>query len=406
MRIAMVSEHASPLAVLGGVDAGGQNVYVAALARACARAGHRVVVYTRRADPAVPRRVKFAPGVEVIHVDAGPPHPIPKDDIYPHVPDLAAGLSGEWQRDPPDIVHAHFWMSGLASLLAANPSDLPVAMTFHALGKTKRDWQGVRDTSPRIRFAEEEYLARSCDQLIATAKHEMFELRAMGASRRRISRVPCGVDLARFHPGVAADTSVPRHRRARLLVVSRLVERKGIDTVVDALADLPGAELVIAGGPPLGQLAADREAQRLCRRAEAVGVRERVRMLGRVSQDKLPALYRSADVVVCTPWYEPFGMVALEAMACGVPVVASSVGGLCDTVVDGKTGVLVRPSHASQVATAIGGLLDSPERRRTMGEHAAACAHARYGWDTIARDMTRVYRATVQRVGRGRRVAG
>jgi glycosyltransferase involved in cell wall biosynthesis len=177
----------------------------------------------------------------------------------------------------------------------------------------------------------------------------------------------------------------------RLLVVSRLVERKGIGNVITAMAELPGAELVVAGGPPAAELAGDPEARRLTALAERLGVARRVRLLGRVGQGDLPALYRSADLVVNVPWYEPFGIVPLEAMACGVPVVASAVGGLVDTVVDGVNGVHVPPRRPGLVAAAVAGLLADPERRAALGATGARRARRRYGWDRIARSTLEVY---------------
>ena len=245
MKIAMVSEHASPLAVLGGADAGGQNVHVAALSAALARRGAKVVVYTRRDDPTLPARVDAAPGVTVEHVDAGPARPIPKDDLLPHMEEFGARLRRSFRDDPPDVVHAHFWMSGMAALTAARPLGIPVAQTFHALGVVKRRHQGAKDTSPPSRLREEATLAREVDRIVATCSDEVFELVRMGADLRRVAVVPCGVDLGMFR---ADGPCAPRRRgMARLLVVSRLVERKGIGDVVAAMARLPGAELVVFG---------------------------------------------------------------------------------------------------------------------------------------------------------------
>jgi D-inositol-3-phosphate glycosyltransferase len=174
-------------------------------------------------------------------------------------------------------------------------------------------------------------------------------------------------------------------------VVSRLVERKGIGNVITAMAQLPEAELVVAGGPPAAELARDPEARRLAVLAQRLGVAGRVRLLGRVGRAELPALYRSADLVVNVPWYEPFGIVPLEAMACGVPVVASAVGGLVDTVVDGVTGAHVPPRRPGLVAEAVAGLLADPERRAALGAAGARRARRRYGWDRIARSTLEVY---------------
>ena len=389
MKVAMVSEHASPLAVLGGADAGGQNVHVAALSEALARRGAEVVVHTRRDDPALPARVEAAPGVTVEHVDAGPAAPIPKDELLPHMDGFAVRLWRSFRADPPDVVHAHFWMSGRAALAAARPLGIPVVQTFHALGVVKRRHQGARDTSPPTRLAEEAVLARGVDRIIATCSDEVFELVRIGADLRRIAVVPCGVDLELFRAdGPAAPRSRARHR---MLVVSRLVERKGIGDAVAALAEVPGAELVVAGGPPAAGLPSDPEARRLTALAERAGVADRAHLLGRVGRGELPALYRSAHLVVNVPWYEPFGIVPLEAMACGVPVVASAVGGLVDSVVDGVTGVHVPPRRPRLLAAAVRDLLADPERRATLGASGARRARRRYGWDRIARSTMEVY---------------
>jgi D-inositol-3-phosphate glycosyltransferase len=403
VRVAMVSEHASPLAVLGGADAGGQNVHVAALSAALARRGAEVVVHTRRDDPDLPPRVDAGPGVTVEHVDAGPAEPIPKDDLLPYMDEFADRLRRSLTVDPPDVVHAHFWMSGRAALAAARPLGIPVVQTFHALGVVKRRHQGARDTSPATRLREEAILAGNVDRIVATCSDEVFELVRMGADLRRVAVVPCGVDLELFRadgpraprpseidpPG--HPSGVPRTPPARLLVVSRLVERKGIGDVVTALARLPGVELVVAGGLPAGELGRDPEARRLAAVAERVGVADRVRLLGRVGRADLPALYRSADLMVNVPWYEPFGIVPLEAMACGVPVVVSAVGGLVDSVVDGVTGVHVPPRRPALLADAVAGLLADPERRAALGAAGARRARRRYGWDRIAGSTLEVY---------------
>jgi glycosyltransferase involved in cell wall biosynthesis len=397
LRVAMVSEHASPLAALGGADAGGQNVHVAALSAAMARRGAEVVVHTRRDDPDLPTRVALAPGVTVEHVDAGPPEPIPKDELLPHMDELAAGLRRSWRVDPPDVVHAHFWMSGLAALRAGRPLGLPVVQTFHALGVVKRRHQGAKDTSPPSRLRDERYLARQADHIVATCSDEVFELVRMGADLHRITVVPCGVDLGLFRPDGPAEPRDPG--RSRLLVVSRLVERKGIGTVIAALAELPGADapqagaadLVIAGGPPADRLAGDPEARRLTALAERLGLAGRVRLRGQVEPGDLPALYRSADLVVSVPWYEPFGIVPLEAMACGVPLVTSAVGGLVDSVVDGVVGVHVPPRRPDLLARALAGLLADPARRAAFGAAGVRRARRRYGWDRIARATLDLY---------------
>ncbi|SDG86561.1 glycosyltransferase [Pseudonocardia oroxyli] len=384
MRIAMVSEHASPLAEPGGPDAGGQNVHVRELSLALARAGHDVVVHTRRDDPDLPAEVPLGPGVRVHHLDAGPPRPVPKDDLLPVVPALERELRAAWLARPPDVAHAHFWMSGLAALGAARVAGLPVVQTFHALGHVKRREQARDDTSPDARIPAERRLARAVDGLTASCEDELFELLRLGADRRRVSVVPCGVDTAEFSPGPAPGTR-------RILCLGRLVRRKGIDELVAALAEVPAAELLVAGGgrddPGAGRL-------RAC--AREAGVADRVRFLGPVARAEVPALIRSADVVVCAPWYEPFGIVPLEAMACGRPVVATAVGGMKDTVVDGGTGLLVRPRDPGAIAAALQAVFADPRAAAELGAAGRRRVLARYTWPRVAAATAGVYRALVE----------
>jgi len=389
MRVAMVSEHASPLAVLGGVDAGGQNVHVAALAAALARLGDEVVVHTRRDDPRTARRVPLAPGVEVDHVDAGPPTEVPKDELLPYMGAFAAQLRAQWRTDPPDVVHAHFWMSAVAALQAARGLGIPVVHTFHALGTVKRRHQGRRDTSPRARIATERAIARAVDRVVATCTDEVFELLRLGADRRRITVVPCGVDRRRFTadgPAEPRPDGVPR-----LLAACRLVERKGIADAVEALVDVPDAELHVAGGPAPEALEADPEARRLRALADRLGVADRLVLRGRVGREQMPALMRSADAVVCVPWYEPFGIVPLEAMACGVPVVATAVGGQIDSVVHGVTGLHVPARAPAALADALTTLLEDPDRRRELGRAGRRRAQRLYDFDRIGAVTHEVY---------------
>jgi glycosyltransferase involved in cell wall biosynthesis len=395
MRIAMVSEHASPLAVLGGVDAGGQNVHVAALATTLGARGDEVVVHTRRDDPELARRVPLAPGVEVDHVDAGPPCEVPKDELLPYMDELADRLREQWSERPPHVVHSHFWMSGLAALWAARDLGIPVVHTFHALGVVKQRHQGAKDTSPPKRIELERQIAQLVDRVIATCSDEVFELVRQDADRRRVTVVPCGVDVGRFTPGGPVE---PRHPdRHRLVVASRLVERKGIGNVITALASLPGVELHVAGGPDAAALDVDPEARRLRSLAASLGVEDRVVLRGRVGRAAMPALLRSADAVVCVPWYEPFGIVPLEAMACGVPVVASAVGGQIDSVVDGVTGVHVPPRDPGSLAQALAELLDQPERRAELGAAGARRARERFSHEQVAGATREVYGEAVMR---------
>jgi glycosyltransferase involved in cell wall biosynthesis len=391
LRIDLVSEHASPLAAIGGVDAGGQNVHVAALAAGLAARGHEVTVHTRRDDPDLPDEVPTADGYVVSHLTAGPARALPKDDLLGHMPALAAGLRARWSVAPPDVVHAHFWMSGLAAVEAAGSllTPVPVLQTFHALGSVKRRHQGDADTSPAQRVELERGLCRAVGHVVATCSDEVFELRRLGLSRDRVSVVPCGVDTTVFTP---RGPVAPRSDRLRLLVLGRLVERKGQEDAVRALAAVPDAELVVVGGPPAGVLDADPEVRRLRAVAAELGVADRLVFTGSVGRADVPAWIRSADVVLAVPWYEPFGITPLEAMACGRPVVATAVGGLQDSVADGVTGDLVPPRDPARLGEVLAALLADDPRRAAYGAAGVRRARARYRWARVAADTEAVYR--------------
>jgi glycosyltransferase involved in cell wall biosynthesis len=395
MKIALVSEHADPLAALGGVDAGGQNVHVAALASGLARSGHDVTVYTRRDAPTGPSRVAVDDGYVVERVLAGPPTEVPKDDLLPHMHEFAAQLRERWLAEPVDLVHAHFWMSGLASLAAVHALDVPVTQTFHAIGSVKRREQGPADTSPASRIDHERRLCRQVDHVIATCSDEIEELEALGLPRGRATVIPCGVDVDRFHPDAVPAVS-ERGQRHRLLVIGRLVERKGVATAIEAMVGVPDTELVVAGGPRADSLDADPEVQRLRRLARRAGVSDRVRFVGRVACQDVPGLICSSDVVVTVPWYEPFGIVPLEAMACGRPVVGSAVGGLLDTVVPGRTGELVAPKQPNELARVLRDLLADPDRCRAYGAAGRRRAVELYDWRAVVARTEAVYSAVVE----------
>jgi D-inositol-3-phosphate glycosyltransferase len=386
LKIALVSEHASPLAAVGTVDAGAQNVHVAALAGALADLGHRVVVHTRRDRADLPEHVQLRHGVTVHHIDAGPAAPVPKDELLPFMADFGGQLADYWRHHRPDVVHAHFWMSGLASLQGARELGLPVMQTYHALGTVKRRHLRTADTSPPQRIAIETALGRQAARIIATCRDELGELAAMGVDTGRARIVPSGVDPNRFTPGPALA-----HRHPRLLIVGRLVPRKGIDVALHALTLLPRAELVVVGGPPAARLAGDPEAARLTALAAELGVADRFRMLGGVVRDRMPKVVRAADVVLCPARYEPFGIVPLDAMASGVPVVASAVGGHLDTVVDRRTGRLVPAGDPDALAFATLELLESPVMRAAFGAAGRRRVLAHYGWDRVGGRTSRVY---------------
>lgn len=393
MRIAMVSEQASPLAPPGMVGWGGQNVHVAALAAALARRGHDLTVYTRRDDASQPERMISEDGYQVVHVAAGPPKRLPKDEVMPHMTEFASFLRAEWSREAPDVAHAHFWTSGIATQLVSRALGTPTIQTFHVLGAAQHRSRGGPEASPGEsadgRFRTERAIARAASRVIAASSEEAFELARMGVPGTRISRVPCGVDLDLFKPPVLRER--PAGQRKRIVSVGRLAPEKGFDVAIAAVARIPSADLVIAGGPEEAGPTHGREAQRLRSLARELGIEQRVHLLGHVPRDRMPELLHTADAVLCTPRYESFGMVPLEAMACGVPVVAHAVGGIVDTVIDGVTGVLVPPQRHRQLVDALRLVLSRPALAEGWGTAGRDRAVARYSWDQVATETEHAY---------------
>ncbi len=405
----MVSEHASPLAALGEADAGGQNVHVAELALGLARLGHEVQVYTRRDDAALPERVAVAPGVCVVHVPVGPPRTVPKDDLLPHMDAFADWMAEDWQRTgDPDVVHAHFWMSGLAALRAGRSRGVPVAQTFHALGSVKRRHQRESDTSPPERLELERWIAREADAVIATCRDEVEELADMGVRTAHVHVVPCGVDTAHFSPsGPAWDHGLPGGRRARLLAVGRLVERKGFDLAVRALPDLPDAELVVVGGPPVERLDADPEARRLRALAEELGVGDRLVLPG--SGHTRPCRPSTAPPTSCSRCRGTSRSASRPSRPRRAAVPSSAARSeVCSTPWrTASPAASSPPRDVEALVSAVRGLLADPDGAARMGRRARARAVELFDWSVVAARTEGVLEMTAARPvpDRGRGVA-
>ncbi|OOG80910.1 glycosyl transferase family 1 [Hydrogenophaga sp. A37] len=400
MRVLMISEHASPLALAGSTDAGGQNIYVDNIARQLAADGHHVDVLTRRDDPGLPAVVPFARGARVWHVDAGPPNQVPKEKLMDCMPDFAAKA---WRmlraQAPYDVIHANFFMSGWVGLQLRARLRAPLVTTFHALGLVRRAHQGAADEFPPARIAIEQQLVASSDRVIAECPQDRHDLQHLyGAVPRRIRLVPCGVDTQQFRPGARQEARQRlglQHDEFIVLQLGRLVPRKGIDNVIQAMAlvpaEVPARLVVVGGGSEQPDPAITPEIGRLQAVAASAGVAHRVTFVGRRGRDALRDWYVAADVFVTTPWYEPFGITPLEAMACGTPVIGSDVGGVRYTVQDGITGFLVPPKDPAAVAERLMTLQRQPLLARALGHAGVARVQAAFTWDHVARQLAGVY---------------
>ncbi len=403
MNIALISEHASPLAILGSVDSGGQNVYVAYVARELGRAGHSVDVFTRRDSPDLPPVVRFGQNVRVIPVPAGPPRFIAKEALLPHMEEFSESVIACCAgRRPYDVVHANFFMSGIAALRMREEYGTPFVITFHALGKVRRLHQGSADGFPASRTDIEELLVASADRIIAECPQDRCDLVGLyDAQPERVAVVPCGVDTTELGPGrrplrkefgIGDDQFV-------VLQLGRLVPRKGIDNVIRGIAELRrqhGIEatlLVVGGESDEPDPALTPEIGRLARIAEAEGVAGRVIFTGRRPRTTLRDFYCGVDVFVTTPWYEPFGITPLEAMACGCPVIGSKVGGIKHTVVDGVTGFLVPPNDPQALAGRLARLHREPSLGRMFGRAGMRRVRSSFTWQRVTDALETVYRA-------------
>jgi glycosyltransferase involved in cell wall biosynthesis len=405
MKIALVTLQGNPFGQTPEAGPDRQDQRLASLVSALAEQDHDVTVYARRDSEGQPEKSKPAPGVTVEHVPAGPVKELSPDHLAPHAAEFGQYLARHWQDDAPDVAHAYFWTSGLAALAGARDLGVPVVQTFLSLQATAPDSarpaqiQPARAQSARAkarsgngggaaRLRLEPVIARSVRAVLASSSSEMSALARLGVRRDSVRLIPRGVDTGTFSP---EGPVAPRGSRPRLLCVAPLAPNQGVDVAVRALADIPEAELVIAGGPEHAKLRGDKAYRALLRLASDLKVRDRVVFHGSVSDGDLPALLRSADLLVDAPTGEPFATVALEAMACGTPVVASAIGSHLDTIIDGTTGLLVPPARPGLIAQRIRTLLASPMLLEGFGIAAVDRARARYSWDRIGQETLAIY---------------
>ena len=411
MNVAMISYHTCPLATLGGKDTGGMNVYVQQLTRHLGALGVHVDVFTRSQDEHVPHVLHdLGYGNRVVHVPAGPETPLPKDELAAHLDEFTAGIqafcASKQQRY--DLIHSHYWQSGIAGLQLKAAWQVPMIHMFHTLGAMKQRIARLPgEAEGEYRLEGERRVLREADRIVAATPAELAQLQWLyGADTRKITIIPPGVDTSHFYP-IPPDEAreyvgaPPCHRM--LLFVGRIEPLKGIDNLIDAIAmmreagvfNLEPVCLAVIGGEAVddpGQISA--EMQRLQELRAAHGLGDMITFLGRRGQDTLPYYYSAAEVVVMPSHYESFGMVALEAMACGRPVVASHVGGLAFLVQDGVTGFTVPVDEPEALADRLTRLLQDHALRQQMGQNATHFA-ANYAWEKITARIHSLYQETL-----------
>lgn len=397
--LGVISLHTSPLIQPGTGDSGGMNVYVRELVGALAHAGVRCRVYVRRWDADLPDRVTVEPGMEVVHIPSGPVD-LAKEKLPAIVDEFTEGVRADLRADPVDALHANYWLSGEVGHRLKHEFDVPLVSTFHTLARVKA---ATGDAEPQRRIEAEARVVACSDVITASGAAEVEQLvEFYAADPDRIEIVQPGVDHAFFSPGsrrgARAALGLPADDPV-LLFVGRVQPLKGLDVAIRALAHLRGthrgARLVVVGGPsgPDGEA----EAARCARLAGQLGVADVLRWVPAQPHHALSTYYRSADVLVMPSRSESFGLVALEAAACGIPVVAAAVGGLRSIVVDGVTGRSIEDRDPVSYAAAIAAILDDPATAATMGERAAVRARG-FTWPTAAARLRRIYADLTRRV--------
>lgn len=408
-RIAIISEHASPLGSFGGTDSGGQNVYVGQTAKQLAALGYQVDVFTRRDAKALPELMLWHNGIRIVHVPAGPPEPVPKEDLLPYMGSftryvLAFARRQQRQNAGYHLIHANFWMSALVASQVKQHLGIPFVVTFHALGKVRRQHQGQADRFPDERFAVEDQVVETADGIIAECPQDRDDLiQLYGAKADKIHIVPCGVDLSEFWPipkaQARATLGLPMQERV-VLQLGRMVPRKGVDTVIRAIAllaqqDLPTRLVVVGGESPLPDPEKTPEIGRLQALTAKLGLQDRVTFVGQREREVLKYFYSAADLFVTTPWYEPFGITPLEAMACGTPVIGSNVGGIKFTVRDGETGYLVSPKAAGELCDRMAFLYRHPDILNLFGRQALRHVTRQFTWPKVASALASIYESVL-----------
>jgi D-inositol-3-phosphate glycosyltransferase len=409
----MISTHTCPLATLGGKETGGMNVYVRDLSRQLGRQGIKVDVFTRQQNPDLPRvSHRLGTNCRVIHLPAGPIRPYDKNKVYDHLSQFVEGIERFARREGLcyHLLHSHYWLSGAAALTLRERWGTPVIHMAHTLGHMKNSVaQRDSDMETDRRIDVETEIVQRADWLVAATLLERAQLTWLyGADPQKIQVIPCGVDTDLFQPippaEARAELGLPQSQKM-VLFVGRIEPLKGIDTLLRAMALLVRqfpqwqervCVSIVGGSPGENSEAVNAEMKRLKRLRTELGIGDLVVFLGAQDQDTLNVYYSAAEVVVMPSHYESFGMVALEAMACGTPVIASKVGGLAFTVQHGVTGFHVPDRNPEALAEKIGRVLCDPALQRQLGAQAARWAQ-RYSWPTVARQIVNLYDRSLAR---------
>jgi len=401
-RIALISEHASPLAALGGVDSGGQNVYVGELARHLAMSDFIVDVFTRWDNSALPAVVSWCPNVKIIHVKAGPVDMIEKEKIFPFMDEFADNMIAYITKEKISygLIHANFWMSAMVAAAIKKKLGIPFVVTFHALGEIRKIYQGDNDKFPKERVTIENGIVREADQIVAECPQDRSDLiRYYEASPEKITTIPCGINPNEFYP---IDKTVARmvlgldQQERLILQLGRIVPRKGIDNVIRALSRVRQTSkqvklMIVGGDSDIENDSTNPEIRRLKTIATEEDVSEAVIFAGRKNREVLKYYYAAADIFVTTPWYEPFGITPLEAMACGTPVIGADVGGIKHSVENGKTGFLVPANDPDALAMRIDELLTDAALLEKFKHNAIKRVYSMFTWSKVAQMMSSLY---------------
>jgi D-inositol-3-phosphate glycosyltransferase len=401
-RIALISEHASPLASLGGVDTGGQNVYVAQLAKHLAIQGYLVDVFTRKDNEELEDVINWVPGVRVINVNAGPAASVVKEELLPYMDEFKDNMVAFIinQHVHYSLIHANFFMSAYVAMGIKKELDIPFIVTFHALGHVRKIHQAGEDKFPAERLLIEKQAVQEADHIIAECPQDMEDLITYyNAAENKISIIPCGFSSKEFYPVGKATArrilGLPQDEQI-ILQLGRMVPRKGVDNVIRALSNLKNTKkpvkLLIVGGESENLNEDDcPEFARLMSVAREHNVVDSIIFTGRKDRHLLKFYYSAADLFITTPWYEPFGITPLEAMACGTPVIGANVGGIKYSVLDGETGLLVNPHDPEMLADKISKVIDNDTLLNRMGENAIYRVNTHFTWAKVATKVINLY---------------